>query len=57
MDSSITTEYYEKYGTLSVRISPDVSIYADSHEPLMFNMDDYIVHDSYKFMLSPDDLK
>ena len=57
MDSSITAEYYEKYGTLSVRISPDVSIYADSHEPLMFNMDDYIVHDSYKFMLSPDDLK
>lgn len=57
LDSSITTEYYKEYGMLSVRISPDVSIYADSHEPLMFNMDDYIVHDSYKFMLNPDDLK
>ena len=57
LDSSITAEYTKKYGMLSVRISPDVSIYADSHEPMMFNMDDYIVHDSYKFMLNPADLK
>ena len=57
LDSSITTEYHKEYGMLSVRISPDVSIYAENHEPLMFNMDDYIVQDSYKFMLNPDDLK
>lgn len=57
IDPNLTSEYHSNYGTLSISIDSDVSVYADNHDPVMLDVDDFMVQNSYKFMLNPEDLK